>query len=89
METEEVIVLQPCSLPGRATEAGAAEGCGEGDVVAARGQDDVEVLSEAVAEEDVLHRGARRLVELGEGDLGAGFALCLAALGEGGPEKRE
>ena len=63
------VVLQPRGLPGRADEGGAVEGLVAADVVAANGEDGVHVVLVAEAEEDVLHGGARCLVDLEETDL--------------------
>ena len=68
---------------------GAGEGHVAAEVVASAGQHEVEAVLAAVAHQDVLHRAARRLVRLQEGDAvlrGAAAASCGGGGGGGAGE---
>ena len=68
---------------------GAGEGHVAAEVVASAGQHEVEAVVAAVAHQDVLHRAARRLVRLQEGDAvlrGAAAASCGGGGGGGSGE---
>ena len=68
---------------------GAGEGHVAAEVVARAGQHEVEAVVAAVPHQDVLHRAARRLVRLQEGDAvlrGAAAASCGGGGGGGGED---